>query len=255
MKLALIHSPIEFKPITLFALPYAGGHSLVYRNFKSHLPSTIRLEPLEPPGRGRRAKEPLLSDIKAMSKDLLEKMLPVIEKESYAIMGHSMGSLLAYLVTCEIQAKNLPNPVHLICSGHGAPSIPNSTLENNNPKHTLSRTKFWEYIESLGAVPPELREHEELMEYFEPILRADLQAIHDYSYAAPLTPLSVPLTVIYGAGDSEVPVTAVRPWANESSEQVRFIPIKGGHFGIFEQIADICSIITTVLHPINDTSS
>ena len=54
----------------LFAIPYAGGHSLVFRNLKNLLNDHVRVEMLEPPGRGKRAGEPLLKDLNYIASDL-----------------------------------------------------------------------------------------------------------------------------------------------------------------------------------------
>ena len=43
--------------MNLYAIPYAGGHSLVYRNLSEALSPQVSLQPLELPGRGKRAKD------------------------------------------------------------------------------------------------------------------------------------------------------------------------------------------------------
>lgn len=221
-------------PLTLYAIPFAGGHSMVYRNLKPLLPEQVTLNTLELPGRGKRAGEPLVNDLELLARDLFDQIRDDLKLRNYAIFGHSMGSLLAYLVCRIISENGLPMPKHLFCSGHGAPSVPKIDLSREEAKHTLPAKDFWDYIDSLGALPPELKGHDELINYFEPILRADIQALECYHYRPSASPLDVPLSVFYGLEDMETPPEVVAPWQDESRESVTFYPFPGGHFGIFD---------------------
>ena len=222
--------------IILYALPYAGGHSLVYRNLQPLLKSRIILQSLDPPGHGRRSREPLMTDLDNIADDLFAQIKAKLSDQPYAIFGHSMGALLAYLLTIRITTAGLPLPKHLFCSGRGAPSALAAELMTPPPKHTLAKDKFWAYIDSLGGIPPELKVHRELMDYFEPVLRADIQALECYQYRPPAQPLRLPLTVFYGLDDSEISLNTLLPWHQESQTSVTFCPLHGSHFGIFEQL-------------------
>ena len=180
--------------MNLYAIPYAGGHSLVYRSLSEALSPQVSLQSLELPGRGKRAKDDLKHDIHDITEDLFQSIRKdVISNNRYAIFGHSMGSLLAYLLTVRIANEGLPMPSHLFCSGHSAPSIPKIDMVKDAPKYSASSEVFWAYIDSLGALPPELKEHQELMNYFEPIIRADIQALEKYEYQELKEALPVPI--------------------------------------------------------------
>lgn len=221
----------------LYAIPYAGGHSLVYRNLSTALSPQIILQPLELPGRGKRAKEDLKHDIHDITEDLFQLIREDLTNNTrYAIFGHSMGSLLGYLLTVRIMEEGLPMPSHLFCSGHSAPSVPKIDLVKDAPKYAASSEEFWAYIDSLGALPPELKEHQELMNYFEPIIRADIQALEKYEYQELKQALNVSIDVFYGIDDTETPVYGLFPWQNETKHMVQFIPNEGGHFGLFTSL-------------------
>lgn len=118
--------------IHLYALPYAGGHSLVYRPLQQALAhSPITLQTLELPGRGKRAKEPLLHDIDRLVEDLFSQLRPQLTPgQPYALFGHSMGSLLAVLLARHLaQTPATPQPCHLFCSGRGAPQFGANSYE------------------------------------------------------------------------------------------------------------------------------
>lgn len=234
---------------TLFAIPFAGGNSMVYRNLKQHLPSFIKLNALELPGRGNRARETLITDMELMAQDMLVQIRekPELEEGNYAIFGHSMGALLAYIISRKIHEEDLPLPKHIFCSGHGAPSAKKMDRSGEQAKHTLSTAAFWEYIDSLGALPPELKDHEELMSYFEPILRADIQALECYEYKPVSRPLDIPISVFYGANDQETPLSSLRAWQDESCKTVSFYPFQGGHFGLFQQLPEFSQTLYSIL--------
>jgi len=81
--------------------------------FKKHLPEFINLKPIELPGRGKRIKEPLLTNLDLMTEDVLRTLQDDGLIQPYAIFGHSMGAYLGYLVTQRLTQANLPLPLHL----------------------------------------------------------------------------------------------------------------------------------------------
>lgn len=216
---------------------------MVYRNLKQYLHSSVTLNTLEISGRGSRAKEPLMRDVHEITQDLLDKIRGDIGVGDYALFGHSMGSLLVYLLCRKIADEGLPLPTILFCSGHGAPSVKKKDPITDQAKHTLSPNEFWKYIESLGALPPEVKGHKELMDYFEPILRADIQALESFNYQESSQPLDVPISVFYGVNDKDTPLHSLLPWQIESRSTVTFYPFPGGHFGLFEQLPEFSRIM------------
>jgi surfactin synthase thioesterase subunit len=226
----------------LFTVPYAGGHSMVFRNLKTMLQDTIQVETLEPPGRGKRANEPLMNDLNQIAEDMYGQIVKITNGRPFSVLGHSMGALIAYLISKRALEKDKESVVHLFCSGHIAPIVP-KIEPGETPRYKANSTEFWAYIESLGALPPELKAHEELMSYFEPIVRADIQALESYVYEKPEVPLNVPLTVFYGISDIETPIHKLLPWQSETTMPVKFIPQPGGHFGFFENLDYVSTYI------------
>jgi len=215
---------------------------MVYRNLKNMLQDRVQVETLEPPGRGKRANEPLLSDLNEIASDMFKTVESVTIGRPFSVLGHSMGALIAYLIASQAFRKDKNSVIHLMCSGHIAPVVP-KIEPGEAPRYKAETKEFWKYIESLGALPPELKAHEELMSYFEPIVRADIQALETYVYAMPESPMDVPLTVFYGTTDSETPIHKLLPWQNESMKPVKFIPQPGGHFGFFENLDYVANYI------------
>lgn len=229
--------------INLFLLPFAGGSKYSYRNYQERAPSLLNIIALEYPGRGNRADESLITDIKALIDDLYYQIKPAIERGAdYAIFGHSMGGLLAYLLTRKVLLQNHIAPLHLFITGTVGPS---ARVRSSHKRHLLSKAAFMEEIRKLNGCPDEMLRNDELFEYFEPILRADFTATENYVYEQE-PPLNIPVTVITGTEERLKPAD-ILSWQKETSQPVDFGTMPGNHFFIFHQTDAILGIITKKL--------
>ena len=231
--------------VNLFCFPFAGGNAHSYQELAAHLPESIRLVPVELPGRGRRADEPLRKNLMELVDDLL---LQVSGRgpEPYALFGHSMGASLAHELTRRLTDRRAPGiapPVHLFVSGRQAPIVP--------PKHRrwdLPRPDFLNMLRGLGGCPSELLEDNELMAFFEPILRADFEAVESH-VAKPSPPFETPITVLIGDRDEVTPEEADH-WQQETSPPIIVSRLTGGHFFLFDHWPRIAKLIATNLQPL-----
>jgi surfactin synthase thioesterase subunit len=230
--------PREPEPdaVTLFSVPYAGGNSWAYRLLESHLPAGVALEALELPGRGRRSAEPLCSSLDELADDLFRQLSPRIGSGRYAFFGHSMGALLAFLVTLRIRQAGLPLPDALFLSGSEAPSA-----LTKRERHLLSKPDFLEMLRGMGGCPPAVLQDAELLAFFEPILRADFKAVETWQ-GSDDEPLDVPLLVMIGR-DDDVSEDRARPWARATTRSMRLHAFDGNHFFILQHWARIGSMI------------
>ena len=88
---------MQHSATTLFCIPHAGGNTAFYARFNEFFPAWITVRPLELPGKGRRCRERLLTSMESMGRDLLEQIRSAAHTGPYALFGHSMGGLLAFL--------------------------------------------------------------------------------------------------------------------------------------------------------------
>jgi surfactin synthase thioesterase subunit len=222
----------------LFFLPFAGGSKYSYRVFENNKPDSINIIPLEYPGRGSRINMPLVTDMKDLVDDLYAQVNPILGKAPYAIYGHSMGGVAAYLLARKI-IRNHPNkPAHLFITGTTGPSC----LERAKiQRHLLSKPDFILELKNLEGVPEEILENDELLKYFEPILRADFKATDTFVYESD-EPLDIHFTVITGTKE-KMEHEDILLWQNESSFTVEFIKMEGGHFFIFNHSEAILKVI------------
>ncbi|MBF0439412.1 MAG: thioesterase [Magnetococcales bacterium] len=226
----------------LFCISYAGGNAYAYLGLTKHLDPDIQLLPLETPGRGRRGREPLLNTISALTTDLLSQMREKIHGP-YAIFGHSLGAHLGNLVIRRLIHENQTLPRHLFVSGAAGPSRPRSAALI----HSLPKEAFLAEVGKYGGLPKEILAHQELIDYFEPILRADFQAIETHVHQ-PAPPMNLPITAMTGSQDAIVTLDQIQLWQKETLHPLTIERFPGDHFFIFEQWPRIGEIISETLH-------
>jgi surfactin synthase thioesterase subunit len=207
---------------------------------KKNLPVNISCYFLEYMGRGARIKEDFANDIGEVIDDLYQKMEPLLN-QPYAIYGHSMGAKVAYLLAKRIQQEDKRPPLHLFISGTDAPSIPN----RKPARHLLPSEEFITSIKEIGGLPDEVLQNQELLEYFEPILRADFKASETYVHKI-TAPLSLPITVMVGDKE-DMEEEDILEWQSETTIPVSFRTFPGNHFFIFEHEKEIGKIIASSL--------
>ncbi len=229
--------------IQLFCLPFAGGNKYSYREFIEKAPSFLQLTTLEYPGRGTRMREPLCGDINELVNDLYRQMKPPLNSQPYAIYGHSLGGLLNYLLTLKLLNEGHAAPMHLFITGTTGPSAPS---RNEKKRFLLNKADFIDEVRALDGMPEEILNSDELLEYFEPILRADFRISENYLHQN-RDPLNIPITVITGT-EEDMELPDIQLWQNETTFPVDFKRMPGKHFFIFQHAFKIIEIISKKLY-------
>lgn len=222
--------------IKVFFLPYAGGSNYSYFPFTKWTTEAVEVIPLEIPGRGVRHKDPLQTDINLIVCDLLDQLTGKIDGR-YAIFGHSMGALIAFLLAEKIFSLRLPMPVHLFLSACQGPS----SMKVGNSRYLLPREEFVNRICRISGQEHNILRDERILEFFEPVLRADIQAIDTYQYQAS-QPLPVPFTVFAGTNDV-VSDCEIESWTNNTIFPLNVVKMSGAHFFLFDHVGNIMKVI------------
>lgn len=224
----------------LFLFPFAGGSSNSYTALQQSLSPRINTVALDLPGRGKRMSEPLLGNIDRVVDDMLNQVRTRLSGR-YAFYGHSMGALISYLLTKRIVADGYPPPVYLFLSGRGGPS----SAFSREKYHALPRRDFLDRLRSLGGCPDEMLDNTEILEFFEPILRADFKVVETYQHTQS-APFAVPLHIMYG-DEEDLVAGSVALWKEETSMPVITSCFSGNHFFIYRHIPEIAAIINEQL--------
>jgi len=226
----------------LFCIHYGGGSQFSLVHLGKYLNPSIETIYLEVPGRGKRIREVLLTDLELMAEDIYHQVRPQLtNNEEYILFGHSLGGMLIFLLTRILREKGHKMPIHMIPSGVKAPKY------NNDGKiifHKLNDENFKKELFELGGIPKEVRQSKELLEFFLPILRADFTAIETYEYTEAL-PLTVPITALSGL-DEDILEDDLMLWQNETTQPVKIQQFPGDHFFILDKFQEIGEIINEV---------
>lgn len=221
----------------IFIIPYAGGSFYSMRGLEEKL-NDLDCIILELPGRGKRINEPLSQDLDFIINDLFEKVREVIGKyNEYYFFGHSMGGLLSYLLIQKLSKLNYIKPKHLFVSGNGGPA----QEKKHENTYLLSKKDFWAKLKDLGGMPSEIIESEDLMTFFEPILRSDFQLIDQHNYV-PNKKLNIPITVFYGSKE-DIEIEDLNLWQDETDIKIDKLEFEGDHFFIFNHWSNLSNAI------------
>lgn len=232
------------KTMQLILLPFAGGSSYSYYTLTKYLPGHFDVIAIDTPGHGRRINEALLYDCNTIAGEVIREIEKNINPDlPYALFGHSMGALLGHILLRKAQAGLLPLPVHFFASGRQAPSCPASI----GPVWELPPKAFRERLKEFDYTPEGILNSDAIMNFFEPILRADFRAVEQYRYT-PADPVHVPITVLAGRDDN-MDQAGGGQWQQETTFPLNIYWFEGKHFFIFEHSREVCNIIADTLRP------
>ncbi|RAJ11147.1 surfactin synthase thioesterase subunit [Chitinophaga skermanii] len=227
-------------------LPYAGGSKFAYRNYVKNLPVGVEGILPELPGHGMRMQELPLTSLQEVVEDLYKQIRPQL-KGPYIIYGHSMGSLLGFLLTKYLLQKGDPIPQYCAFTGTMAPS---QTGKRVRKLHLLPKHEFWAAIYAYGGTPQEIRDTEAYQDLVENIFRTDFQLVETYKHEA--FKLPVPVLVINGSEENITP-EEVNAWRNDVNNFVEIQTMPGHHFFIQGKepviLQTILSFSTLIQHP------
>jgi surfactin synthase thioesterase subunit len=104
--------------LNLLCLPYSGASAMVYSRWRRKLPAWLQVRPVELPGAARMG-EPLHTDMQALARQLASEQR-LAANAPYALLGHSLGALLAFELAHELRI-GLPATAGIVRLRHAAP--------------------------------------------------------------------------------------------------------------------------------------
>lgn len=227
--------------ISLLVLPHAGGNAHAYAEWRGFLPADVRLLIGQYPGRGARFSEPLPLDIDDLAAPVVAS-LPA-GTEELVVLGHSMGSLVAFEVVRKLQAAGR-TPRALIASACRAPFLPNPSVVQ---PESLDDDALVAAIKERGGTDDGILDEPELREIVLPSIRADFAIDDVYQCREPGVRVDCPVTVIGGTADPVVPVEALTHWAEITGSGFALEMLPGGHFYFQQQLDTFFALVNPVL--------
>ncbi|MCU1720611.1 MULTISPECIES: thioesterase II family protein [unclassified Pseudomonas] len=236
--------------LTLLCLPYSGASAMVYSRWRRKLPAWLNVRPVELPGRGARLAEPLHTDLAALARQLAAEQR-LTANQPYAVLGHSLGALLAFELVHELQALGCRPPVALFACGTAAPSR-REEYDGARLREAKSDAELMDELRTLQGTPEEVLANEELMSLMLPILRADFLLCGHYAYRQ-RPALRCPLHV-FGGEDDRASEEQLLAWRAETQSDFSLEVFPGGHFFIHEHEDRVLGVLSAALEPLRLTA-
>lgn len=227
----------EVVALRLYCFPFAGGTAAAYRPWMRYFPADWQLVSVQVRHRPS-APETIGSDVSEVAGTLAEIIASDAGDVPYVLLGHSMGSLLAFEAAHALRRLRAPAPRLLAVSARRAPTV----LEPRTQYHTLSDDGLLKAVQELGGIPAELADYPELVEAVLPALRADLALAENYRHQ-PRVPLDLPIAIFSGEGDVLAPPAAMEAWRETTTGPGLRRAYPGGHFYLWEHGADVLASI------------
>jgi medium-chain acyl-[acyl-carrier-protein] hydrolase len=233
-------SAAEDVALRVFCLPHAGGGASAFRAWTMEPPPGVEVCAVQPPGREDRIREPFPGAITELAQTLADVLLPDLDVP-YAIVGNSIGSLVAFELARILEQRYSLSPVRLVVAcarppgdGLGLPSVSGLTDE-----------EFMAIInERYRGIPLEILRHPEHMAAFLPALRADIAMSQSYMPSArPL--LACPITAVAGADDIAISSSDLKGWGNFTDGAFGCVELPGDHFVLLSHREDVLGPIRT----------
>ncbi len=219
--------------INVIVIPHAGGMASTYYEFKKIDQNMFNFIFLELPGRGRRFKEELIYDMKELVDDLYTQIRDVIFEEQYVLLGHSMGSWVAYELYYKILKENAPLPLHIFFSSNRSPYYkPDWTIAHDTDEN------FIKHILEYGQTSEEVFKKPLLRKKFLSILRADYLVMDGYFPEEKKQKMDVNISIL--GGDNDMLISkGFNEWKELTNGKCDDKIFPGGHFYILNKTNEV----------------
>ncbi len=232
---------LDHQKIKLVCLPFSGGSEFAFRPLEKYWPNTWKISTLTYPGRGHRLHQALCNNMEDLVDDCWLQLRGKLD-EPYVLFGHSMGALVAYLLTHRIIENKGPLPLKLILSGTYGPSV----LPKRPYRYLFSKEEFKTKLRSYGGLPDEILNDNAAYDFFESIIRSDFKLIETWrKNSKPL--LNVPAIVITGT-EEDMSEADIQLWQEEFRMRVIFNKIEGDHFFLFKKPLEFVDLVKRSLN-------
>lgn len=228
------------KTLKLYCIPYSGGSAEIYLKWKRFLPETVTIVPVELAGRGKRIRDSFYENCDNAVKDIADIILEDIkEGEEYAILGHSMGALLAFETYYELLKRNKSMPIHMFFSGRKAPQ----NMDEKTQFYLLPDEEFLQVVYAYGGNTSAIMNNSTLRELFLPILRADFKISEIYEYKLHPQKIECPITLINGTKDDSIFPFDMNEWKYFAGSKFSNRQVEGNHFFVIENIKGTTDVL------------
>lgn len=210
--------------IRLLCFHHSGGCASVFKKWQQLAPKYLDICPVQLPGRENRYHEDFITDITDFIQSFISQQSDIFTSD-YALFGHSLGGLVSYCLTQEIQKNtDIPLPKQLFISA----SLPPKHLVNRK-LHKLPRDEFIKMISSYGGLPTAILQNTDLMNILVQRLRSDFCLYESFDNKN-ASLVNSPIHVFSGSKDTIAPHKELHDWRAYTNNAFDYTCIDGDHF-------------------------
>jgi len=229
--------------VRLFCFPHAGAGASAFRAWSGTLPAGVDVLAVQAPGREARLAEAPFQHLPPLVAEVAGA-LGAHGDRPMAFFGHSLGAIVAFEVTRELQRRRRNGPIRLFVSGCRAPHRP----PRSSPLHRLPDAEFLLELGRMGGTPHEILGEDELMALLLPVLRADFRLSESY-LTSTTARVACPISAFGGRDDPEATAEDMAGWALHTTAGFRFRLFPGDHFFIFDGAVGVVDALASDLQP------
>ncbi len=222
----------------IVVFPHAGSAAAAYQPVAAAIAAHGReVFVVQYPQHPGRLADPAAPTVAALAADLFAAG-PWQSVAPLQLFGHCMGSLVAFEFA-KIASDHDVAVSRLWVSGGAAPSAMADLL----PLPTADAEIIAD-LRTLGGTDPLLLDDPEFVELLVPAIRADYQALNQYT-SAPGDAIDVDISVIGAERDDRVELDALKRWEDHTARRFGMHLLDGGHFFLFENLDDVVKIMSS----------
>ena len=228
--------------IPVLCFPFAGAGASAFRRAQEYGSDTVRICPLQLPGREDRFGEPPFTDAAAAVDDLLPLALDLVAgSPAVAVFGHSLGAVLAYEMAHRLRQFPRPELVRVFVSGSPGPWTRWEIRATG-----MTDEDFLRQVQGFAGYTHPALEHPELREMLLPTLRADVE-MHENYLARPGRLIDVPIISIRGAEDGLVSREQAAEWKAATTAGCQLREVPGNHMYLIDSPVELVRLMAAEL--------
>jgi len=208
----------------LICFSNAGGSPSMFRQWHASIGSDVEVWGAVYPGRDTLIGEPLSKSISTIISYYIND-LSFFDNVKVIFYGHSFGALVAYMLA--IKLRDLGRSIDILCVGarRSPTTYPREKIDFSSDK------KLIEQLATFGGVPDILLQDEDMLNYFLPHIRNDLE-LNETTITLPDMKLDMPIFAFSSPDDILVLPKEIKAWQDCTDTFFENISLSGGHFFI-----------------------
>jgi surfactin synthase thioesterase subunit len=234
--------------IPLICLPFAGSGASFYRAWAKLDVSTVEIVALQLPGHEERFLEPLTTDVITAAKEFAADVVRIgADRGPVALLGHSLGAVLAYETAREVLRTDPRLVRHLFVSGSPGPWTGRTHRATG-----VEDSEFMARVSEFAGYRHEAFDEPDLREVLLPLLRTDVAMHEDYRPVSD-EPIGIPITALRGIDDQLVSRSQTEQWRAATSGRFTTAELPGGHMYLADSPRELLEFVGRSAHEREET--